>query len=381
MALLGLERARDLDEAAAAIRRRRHARAERDDRRCRRAASAGCCRAGCRGARASTRCGRRPGTARAPAGTAGFRARNRRACSIRRRATPGARTRASSAARPLRGSATATTRPPRARGRSATGSQRSSARRPPTCWPSSSTIAPTTRRAGSRSCCARSSARATSRGRAARRRLERARGDRRRGLSPGAGFRAQGRRRAPSRMIAAPAIARWPGYRLARAGAVHGGRLAHSSVRGRRTCSIRASRTGMRGSPTSRAPFRCRTARRIARASRTAAGARSTPRESGTRSAKRCRHSAGFLDMPAEPLPGDWSVPRVQSPGFGASEALRRLARARGRGLFPHAGRAERASAVAVLSRGTRGLGAGASVSVPAGTGRARPARSLPPGA
>ena len=27
-----------------------------------------------------------------------------------------------------------------------------------------------------------------------------------------------------------------------------------------------------------------------------------------------------FLDMPDEPLPGDWSVPRVQSPGFGASE-------------------------------------------------------------
>jgi penicillin amidase len=27
-----------------------------------------------------------------------------------------------------------------------------------------------------------------------------------------------------------------------------------------------------------------------------------------------------FLDMPAEPLPGDWSMPRVQSPGFGASE-------------------------------------------------------------
>jgi penicillin G amidase len=27
-----------------------------------------------------------------------------------------------------------------------------------------------------------------------------------------------------------------------------------------------------------------------------------------------------FLDMPAEPLPGDWSVPRVQSSGFGASE-------------------------------------------------------------
>ncbi len=27
-----------------------------------------------------------------------------------------------------------------------------------------------------------------------------------------------------------------------------------------------------------------------------------------------------FLDMPAEPLPGDWSMPRVQSPDSGASE-------------------------------------------------------------
>jgi len=27
-----------------------------------------------------------------------------------------------------------------------------------------------------------------------------------------------------------------------------------------------------------------------------------------------------WLDMPAQPLPGDWSMPRVQSPGFGASE-------------------------------------------------------------
>jgi penicillin G amidase len=29
---------------------------------------------------------------------------------------------------------------------------------------------------------------------------------------------------------------------------------------------------------------------------------------------------ARWLDMPADPLPGDWSTPRVQSPGFGASE-------------------------------------------------------------
>jgi len=29
---------------------------------------------------------------------------------------------------------------------------------------------------------------------------------------------------------------------------------------------------------------------------------------------------SGFLDMPAEPLPGDWSMPRVQTPDSGASE-------------------------------------------------------------
>jgi penicillin amidase len=29
---------------------------------------------------------------------------------------------------------------------------------------------------------------------------------------------------------------------------------------------------------------------------------------------------SAWLDMPAQPLPGDWSMPRVQSPGFGASE-------------------------------------------------------------
>jgi penicillin G amidase len=29
---------------------------------------------------------------------------------------------------------------------------------------------------------------------------------------------------------------------------------------------------------------------------------------------------AGWLDMPATPMSGDWSVPRVQTPTFGASE-------------------------------------------------------------
>jgi penicillin amidase len=48
----------------------------------------------------------------------------------------------------------------------------------------------------------------------------------------------------------------------------------------------------------------------------------------GTINTARIRHPvseavpalARFLDMPAEPLPGDWSMPRVQSPAFGASE-------------------------------------------------------------
>ena len=53
---------------------------------------------------------------------------------------------------------------------------------------------------------------------------------------------------------------------------------------------------------------------------------------------------------------------------------LRRLAGPRGRGLFPHAGRAERPPAVAVLPGGPRRLGGRASIAVPARTGGARPA-------
>ena len=83
---------------------------------------------------------------------------------------------------------------------------------------------------------------------------------------------------------------------------------------------------------------------------------------------------AAFLDMPAEPLPGDWSVPRVQSPGFGASERFGVSPGREAAGLFPHAGRGERPPAVAVLSRGPRRLGGRASNAVPARTGGARPA-------
>ena len=51
----------------------------------------------------------------------------------------------------------------------------------------------------------------------------------------------------------------------------------------------------------------------------------------GARNTLRMRHPfarfipawmAGFLNMPAQPLPGDGSVPRVQTPGFGASKRL-----------------------------------------------------------
>src|SRR4030095_9386204 len=48
----------------------------------------------------------------------------------------------------------------------------------------------------------------------------------------------------------------------------------------------------------------------------------------GTINTARIRHPVSeavpalsrFLDMPADPLPRDWSMPRVQSAGFGASE-------------------------------------------------------------
>ena len=352
-------------------RRRRHARAERHDRRCRRAH-----RLGAVGPASAAPGHRRAAPValargRAPAGTAGCRARSLRACSIRRRATPGARMRASSAARHSRGSATATTRPRRARGRSATASRRSSARRPPTCWPSSSTTAPTTSRAGSRSCCARSSARAEAEaarlvagwsGHAA---------DRRRGLSPRAGFRAQGlgariphdrgsRDRALARLMTGARRSgsrRLPGDIVGDAAA----EPARSALRGL-GCVARRRRADV---PSADLP------RALRRASRTAAGVRSTPRASGTRSARPCRRLRGFLDMPAEPLPGDWSVPRVQSSGFGAPNAswFRRVARPR---AICHMPGGQSGHPLSPFYRaGHADWAEGRSVSVPARTGRA----------
>jgi penicillin amidase len=43
---------------------------------------------------------------------------------------------------------------------------------------------------------------------------------------------------------------------------------------------------------------------------------------------------SGWLDMPAEPLPGDTGMPRVQAPGFGASERMAVSPGREDKGLF-----------------------------------------------
>ena len=68
--------------------------------------------------------------------------------------------------------------------------------------------------------------------------------------------------------------------------------------------------------------------------------------------------AARWLDMPAQPLPGDAQMPRVQGAAFGASRATGRVAGPGSAGLFPDAGRPGRSSAVAVLRCGPRGVGA-----------------------
>ena len=80
----------------------------------------------------------------------------------------------------------------------------------------------------------------------------------------------------------------------------------------------------------------------------------------------------GFLDMPREPLPGDNHMPRFQSPVGRRLGAVRRLARARGAGLLPHAVRAERPPALAPLRGRPRGLGEGREDALPAGAGGPR---------
>ena len=253
------------------------------------------------------------------AGTAGCRRRSRRACSIRRRASPGAQTRASWAARPTRASATADYAPA-ARARQI----RDRLASLPSATPADMLAIQLDDRAEYRGALAADPRAGAALARARRRPRALVAGwsghaavdDA--GLPPAAGIRAQ-RLGARLRRSSRRPPSRAGRTSLACAAAFHRCRAGAWSRRGRRTCSTRDSRTGMPGLPTSRRT-RPRTCRSHARISRHAPGARSTSRRYATRSARPCRCSPAFLDMPAEPLPGDWSMPRVQSPDFGASE-------------------------------------------------------------
>ncbi len=75
--------------------------------------------------------------------------------------------------------------------------------------------------------------------------------------------------------------------------------------------------------------------------------------------------------MPADPLPGDEDMPRVQGRAHGALGAAGGLARPRGDGNLPHAGGSERSSAVAVLRQRAQGVGGGPADALPARADRA----------
>ncbi len=80
----------------------------------------------------------------------------------------------------------------------------------------------------------------------------------------------------------------------------------------------------------------------------------------------------GQLCMPAEPLPGDGAMPRVQGPAFGASERMV-VSPGHEADAIVHARRPEWPPAVAVLACRTRRLGTRTGHAVPAGTGDAHP--------
>ena len=125
------------------------------------------------------------------------------------------------------------------------------------------------------------------RSRAARRGLERAGGDRRRWLSIAERVRTgcHGPRIRDDRGRGDCALAR---FSLADARAFRRGGACGSCRSGRPTCSTRDSRTGTPGSRMSR-PTRCASCRSNAWISLAAPGARSTPSRCDTRSARRCR--------------------------------------------------------------------------------------------
>jgi penicillin amidase len=78
-----------------------------------------------------------------------------------------------------------------------------------------------------------------------------------------------------------------------------------------------------------------------------------------------------WLCMPADRLPGDRDMPRVQTPNFGASERMVVSPGHEADGIV-HARRPERPSTVTVLGRRPRGLGAWTADAVPARQGAAR---------
>ncbi len=220
--------------------------------------------------------------------------------------------RASSAARLSRGSATATTLPPRARGRSAAGSQHSSARRPADMLAIQLDDRADYVGALAAAHAARARARRSRRGCEARRRLERARGGRRRGLSARCGISSAGVAARAFSMIAAPAIARWPDY--AWRAPERFTEVAWRLV-GARPQNLLDPRFADWDA------WLADVARRSA-LDMPAHCANLAGCNWGAVNTVRIRHPiseslpalAGFLDMPSEPLSGDWSVPRVQSP-------------------------------------------------------------------
>ena len=117
-------------------------------------------------------------------------------------------------------------------------------------------------------------------------------------------------------------------------------------------CQLAVSSCARRSTP------RSRTLRRAARSSRAAPGGHATrcsirhPLSRALPVARRRCSTCRRVE-----LPGDHDMPRVQNGRLRRLRTLRRLAGSRERGLSPHARRAERASALALLPRRLHGVG------------------------
>jgi nucleoside 2-deoxyribosyltransferase len=87
------------------------------------------------------------------------------------------------------------------------------------------------------------------------------------------------------------------------------------------------------------------------------------------------RWASGWLAMPADPLPGDENMPRVQEPLIRGERALRRLAGPRGQGIFQMPGGQCATPSRPYFRAGPRGLGARGADALPS---RARRAHAFP---